>query len=140
MAFNFKKVKINFERLKINLPKQIANEGQKFYFKNFDSESWEGKRWAPRIARRGIKKRDITRKLLVNKAMLRRAVANMKREATFSRIRFEVFVQSKTGFNYAQVHNEGIGKQRRRKFLGYNKTLDGILRNKINSELSKCFK
>lgn len=144
MAFNFKKVLANYSRLKQDLPKQIANEGQKFFLKGFKSESWENQRWAPRTAYRNLntpgQRRNITRKLLVDTGTLQRAVANMKREATFNRIRFEVYVQSKKGFNYAQVHNEGIKPQRRRKFLGYNRTLDQIIRKKIDTAVSNCFK
>ncbi len=101
MAFNFKKVIDNFNRLKQDLPKQIANEGQKYFIKGFDSQQWDGVAWVPRKDRTNL------RKLLVRKARLRRALANAKREVSFSRIRFEVYVQGKNGYNYAEIHNEG---------------------------------
>jgi hypothetical protein len=134
MALNLSKVKANFQRLKQNLPKQIQNEGQRFFIKNFDAQQWDGVSWQPRIERRNA------RKLLVRRGGLRRAVAGSKREATFSKIRFEVFVQSKKGYNYAEVHNEGLAKMPRRKFLGESKTLDAIIRKKIKNEIANCFK
>lgn len=175
MAFNFKKVKANFQKLKQQLPAQIQNEGQRFFVKSFDGQQWDGKAWQPRKDKKNV------RKLLVRKGALRRAVAGSKREATFSRIRFSVFVQSKKGYNYAEIHNEGgtiekearkgvinfriykNGKSRfakkakanfqqdavfkehkiiipRRKFLGESKHLDLILRKKIDTAVSNCFK
>lgn len=106
MAFDFDKKLKEFERLKVTLPKVISNDGQRYFLKNFDKEQWEGQHWTRR--------RDHTnrRKLLVKSGALRRAVSNARREATFNRIRFEVFVQSKKGFNYAQVHNEGSTSRR----------------------------
>ncbi len=175
MAFNLKKVLDKYNKLKVNLPKQIANEGQKFYLKNFNEQQWNGVPWAQRRNKKNL------RKLLVRTEQLRRAVSNSRREISFNRIRFEVFVQSKKGFNYGVVHNEGgtvekearkgvinfriykNGKSRfaklknanfqqdaifkehkivipRRKFLGFNKTLDSIIRKKIDDEVAKCFK
>jgi phage gpG-like protein len=140
MAFDFKSKIRKFEQLKRDLPKKISNDGQRFFLKNFDNEQWEGKRWRPRIAYRNLSKRgqrrNITRKLLVNTGTLRRAVSGSRREATFNRIRFEVYVQGKRGFNYSTVHNEGIGRMPKRKFMGYNKEFNRIVLNTINRAVS----
>jgi phage gpG-like protein len=115
MAFDFDKKLKEFERLKVTLPKLISNDGQRYFLKNFDKEQWQGQHWTTR--------RDHTnrRKLLVKTGALRRAVSNARREARFDRIRFEVFVQSKKGFNYAQVHNEGgvIRKSGGKRTIGF---------------------
>ncbi len=141
MPINFKKVIKNFEALKRNLPKQLANEGQRFFLKSFDEESWEGQRWKPRIANRTVRKqKDVTRKLLVRSGRLRRALSTSKREQTFERIRWDVFVTAKDDFNYAEVHNNGGPRAPKRRFIGRNKNLDTIFRKKINDEVSKCFK
>jgi hypothetical protein len=115
MAINFKKVKAKFQKLKQDLPLQIQNEGQRYFVKSFDQQQWDGKPWEPR------KDKKNKRKLLVRRGALRRAVAGSKKEATFSKIRFEVFVQSKNGYNYAEIHNEGgvIEKQARKGTINF---------------------
>lgn len=144
MAFNFTQIQRKILQFKIDLPKQIANEGQRYFLKEFDAEEFDGQKWRPRMAYRNLsrrgQKRKITRKLLVNTGTLRRAVAGVKREATWNRIRFEVFVQSAKGFNYAEVHNEGISPMPRRRFLGFSRELDQIIRKKILTEFKKAMR
>lgn len=115
MAFNLKEVKAKFHKLKQDLPVKIQNEGVRYFVKNFDAQRWDGVPWAPR------KDRSNNRKLLVRRGQLRRALAGSKREATFYRIRFAVFVQSKNGYNYAEIHNEGgtISQKARSASLGF---------------------
>lgn len=134
MALNLSKVKAKFYKLKQDLPKQIQNEANRFFIKSYDAQQWDGIAWMPREERRNA------RKLLVRTGQLRRAVSGSKREATFDRIRFEVLVKSKRGYNYAWIHNVGTSRMPRRKFLGQSKTLDAIIRKKINKEVANCFK
>lgn len=115
MAFNLGKVKANFFKLKQDLPKQLQNEALKYFVRNFDQQRWEGVPWAKR------KDKHNARALLVRRGSLRRALAGSKREATFQRIRFSVFVQGKDGYNYAEIHNEGgtINRKARSATLGF---------------------
>ena len=115
MAFNLRKVQANFFKLKQELPKQLQNEALRYFVRNFDAQRWDGVPWQPRVDRSNA------RKLLVRRGQLRRALAGSKREATFSRIRFSVFVQSKDGYNYSEIHNEGgtIQKKARTATLGF---------------------
>lgn len=115
MAFNLKKVKQNFFNLKQNLPKQIQNEALRYFVRNFDAQRWDGTPWVPRVDRTNA------RRILVRRGQLRRALAGSKREATFQIIRFSIFVQSKGGYNYAEIHNEGgtISKKEGRRTLNF---------------------
>lgn len=134
MAFNFKEVKSRFNRLKTELPVKIQNEGQRYYLNQFDNEQFDGIRWMPRVDRRNA------RKLLVRRGQLRRALAGSKREATWDRIRFQVSVQSKSGFDYAYIHNEGTIYIPRRKFLGRSRVLERKLKKVIEKDLKNCFR
>lgn len=110
-----RRAKEKFLNLKKNLPLQIQNEGLKFFIKSFDAQQWDGMPWPQRADRNNA------RKLLVRRGSLRRALAGSKREATFERIRFSVFVQSKDGYNYAEIHNEGgtINRKERSARMGF---------------------
>ena len=110
-----RKVQEKFYKLKKDLPLQIQNEALNYFVKNFDDQRWDGIPWKPRVDKNN------GRRLLVRRGQLRRALAGSKREARFELIRFSVFVQSKDGYNYAEIHNEGgtINKKPRTATLGF---------------------
>lgn len=122
-----------------SLPTVLANEGTRFFVGSFDKEGWDGKSW--KVPQRRIagtpafkypKNKDLgrrTKRTLVKTGNLRRAVNNSVKQKTFKRIVWNV--DTGTRYNYAAVHNEGLGKIPQRRFMGESKTLNAIFKRKI---------
>lgn len=140
--FNFSDVISRFDRVKNELPKELANEMQREYNSTFVSQSWNGSGWkTPNRKIEGTsewkypKKKGLGRRTsntLVRTGALRRAVSTALKLATFEKIKFEVSLP------YAQIHNEGLpmknGKNMpKRQFIGMNSGL----KNKIDKKIDK---
>lgn len=142
--FRLDRVKKNFEQLKIDLPKVLANEAQEFFVKTFNQQGWEGKGWKEvkrRIEgtpeykypkKKGLKRR--TSPILVRTGKLRRAVGNSIRVATFSMVRLSVSTP------YAIYHNEGTDTLPKRRFMARTRKLTLKHKQTINSAIRNCFK
>ena len=116
--FQFEIVLKKFERVKKELPLQVANTTKNFFIKeNYNKQQYDGKKWKD-VKRRGGKSRRSNSAILVQTGRMRRAVANSLKRATFDLIEFNVTeATAKGGFNYAAVHQ-----------FGYNGTVKGYTR------------
>jgi len=116
--FQFEIVLKKFERVKKELPLQVANTTKNFFIKeNYNKQQYDGKKWKD-VKRRGGKSRRSNSAILVQTGRMRRAVANSLKKATFDLIEFNVTeATAKGGFNYAAVHQ-----------FGYNGTVKGYTR------------
>ena len=141
--FNFDRVLRNIEQMKQELPKELANDTQKFFNDAFKNQAWDGQTWQTPQRRiigtnsyKYPKKKDLgrrTRATLVRTGRLRRTVATSLKEARFERIKFVVDLP------YAAVHNNGEGKMPQRKFIGDSATLRKLQRAKIKKVINKIW-
>ena len=137
--FKFDIVRRNIEEMKTSLPKILGNDAQRFFLSSFDKQGFDNnglKSWKKR--KKETKKTD-GKNILIGTGRLRRTVAQSLKEATFTRIRFEV------NLPYAQIHNEGGtlkngGEMPKRQFMGNSKTLKILLEKKINLALEKIWR
>ena len=110
--FGFQKVKENITRMKVELPKVLANQAQNFFVSSWDKQGWDGAEWkVPQRRIEGTKEykypktKDLgrhTRATLVKTGRLRRAVSNSIRSQTFNQVRLVVDLP------YAKIHNDGL--------------------------------
>lgn len=131
--FKFDVVLTNFKRGENDLAKLIANANKNYYVASFTKQSYNGKPWKEvqrRIKgtqpykypkKRGLSRR--TKPILIGKGVLRRAVSNSIKSATFKRIEWNVPLP------YAEVHNDGLNGMPKRRFMGWNKDNDRITRD-----------
>ena len=137
--FNFGGVLAKMNVVKATLPKVLANDAQRFFGKSFAQEGFEDlgvKKWAPR---KKITKKDEGKNILVQSGALRRAVMQSARNISFEQIRFVVDLP------YAKIHNEGGktgkgGTMPQRQFMGNSRTLNELLRKKINLAVDKIWR
>lgn len=123
-----------FENVKRSLPQVLANDAVRFFNRSFIKQGWEDTKleaWQPRL--RNPKKRDKTRKILVDSGALRRAVSTSLTKATFEEIKFEVSLP------YAMVHNTGSNIMPQRKFMGDSEALRKIQRKKIKQAMQSIW-
>jgi phage gpG-like protein len=133
--FNFDEIGERFERLKIELPKVIANDTKNYFVESFNSEKWDGKSWEPRKD-----KKDSGRHLLVKTARLRNDLINSNKSATWESIKFSI------DNPYAAVHNDGLRSGRgagftmpKRQFIGQTKELTKRQLDKIKSYMKRVW-
>lgn len=141
--FNFDRVLRNVEQMKQELPKELANDTQKFFNAAFVKQGWDGKTWKTpqrRIAGTNPYKypkfKDLgrrTRATLVKTGRLRRTVATALKQASFESIKFFVDLP------YASVHNNGEGNIPQRKFMGDSPTLRKLQRAKIKKVIDSIW-
>lgn len=106
--FQFDIVLKNLDRVKKELPLQVANTTKNFFIKeNYNKQQFDGKKWKE-VKRKGGKSSRSNSAILVQTGKMRRAVANSLKKATFDLIEFNVTeATAKGGFNYAAVHQFG---------------------------------
>lgn len=126
----FKKLQAKFDRIRREAPKVLANEGVKAFKSNFETQSFDGRKWNE-VQRRipGTpeykypKKLDLkrrTRPILIGKTReLKRSVTGSIREANSRRIRWATYVK------YAERQNE------KRTFMGADFRFKKRLRSKF---------
>ena len=130
--------------MKPKLPQEIAAIAQSSFVKNFNSESFFGKKWKE-VQRRqeGTKayKYPKTKKLsrrvkpiLVGTGKLKREVNSSIREANFNKIRLGVDLP------YAAAQNEGTANIPQREFMGNSPVLEKKIKDKIRKSISEIFK
>lgn len=125
--FQFDIVLRNLDRVKKELPLQVANTTKNFFIKeNYNKQQFDGKKWKD-VNRRGGKSRRSNSAILVQTGRMRRAVANSLKKATFDLIEFNVTeATAKGGFNYASVHQ-----------FGYNGMVKGYTRKSRSRKRGK---
>jgi len=142
--FEFDKVFEKLQQMKPKLPQEIAAIAQSSFVKNFNTESFFGKKWKE-VQRRqeGTKayKYPKTKKLsrrvkpiLVGTGKLKREVNRSIREANFEEIRLGVAIP------YAGFINEGTEKMQQREFMGNSPVLEKKIKDKIRKSISDIFK
>ena len=142
--FELDKVFEKLQQMKPKLPQEIAAIAQSSFVKNFNDESFFGKKWQ-QVQRRieGTKayKYPKTKKLsrrvkpiLVGTGKLKREVNSSIRQATFDEIRLGVDLP------YAGYINEGTEKMPQREFMGNSPILEKKIKDKIRKSISQIFK
>jgi phage gpG-like protein len=136
---SFKEVMAKMETLKLELPRVLSNDTQRFFTQSFDKQGFTDKSLEPWAKRKKPKKTDEGRAILVQSGRLRRAVANSARGVSFDKIDFIVDVP------YAEIHNDGglMGKggtMPKRQFMGESAELTKRLIKKINLAVSKLWR
>lgn len=136
--FGLGRVKDNISKMKIELPRVLANQAQNFFVSNFEKQGWEGQAWKEPKRRiegtpeyrypkfRGLSRR--TKPTLTLTGRLRRETSNSIRSQSFNMIRLVVALP------YAKVHNEGDPDKNipKRRYMGQSPTLTIMQKNKIN--------
>jgi len=133
--FNFKKLKVDFERFKIEIPILAGNLAKNHFLQGFKKGGGQTERskggWRGRKPLRGrAGSRSQGRALLVDSGDLRADIR--VRGATFRKT-----VINTKRINYASFHNEGLGKLPRREFVGVSRSLEKKTLNLINKKLKK---
>lgn len=138
----------NFQKLKQDLPKVLANDAVRFFNQSFVKGGWDGKTWqtperkipgtaAYKYPIKGASRRH-TRATLVESGALRRAVATSLKKVSFSSTKFAV------NLPYGAIHNYGLamksgGKMPQRKFMGDSTTLRNLQRAKIKNAIKSIW-
>lgn len=86
------------QQLKADIPKLTGNEMVNFALDNIRTESWEGKKWAPRKAG---SRRNSGRGLLVDTGAGRRSIRIARSNSQVTEL---------TANEYMQAHNEGVNR------------------------------
>lgn len=142
--FKFEAIIKSVKTEKNVLARIIANDIKNYYVASFTKQSWNGKKWEEVQRRikgtkeykypktRGLSRR--TKPILIGRAILRRAVAGSIKQATFNRITWNVSLP------YAEVQNNGGKHIAARKYMGWNKDTDRIVKDDIKAWEEKLFK
>lgn len=143
--FNFQRVIANLQKVKVELPKLLANDTKNHFVRSFNSSKWDGKDWKEVERRKEgarVKKSRSTEHILVQSGRLRRALINSIKNADWAKIKLEL-----TDVPYARVHNEGLRAGRgsgfqmpKRQFVGDTKELRNIQISRIKSVVDKIWK
>jgi len=125
------------QRLKVDLPKAIAESGQLYFQKNFDKQQWDGKPWAPR---KKETKKTIGKHILVGTGALRQSLQNSIIRYDWKSVEWGVNpLSKKDGRIYAGYLNYGTDKMPAREFIGGSKELNKRIISLIKREFNKVF-
>ena len=150
--FEFDKVFDKLQKMKPKLTQEIAAIAQSSFVKNFNDESFFGKKWQQvqrRIEGKKAYKYQKTKMLsrrvkpiLVGRGNLKREVNSSIKETSWDLIRLGVDVSSynKGGYNYAAAQNEGTANIPQREFMGNSPILEKKIKDKIKKSISDIFK
>lgn len=149
---SLKNIADRFDRMKVDLPLTLGNEGQNFFRESFDKQEFvdeSPKPWT-QVQRRipGTpeykypKTKQLSRRvsaILVRTGKLRQAVNNSLKIHTWNEIVFNVPLK------YAPVHNYGLVMKNgspmpQRQFMGHSHVLIQRLGDKIRTALSRLHK
>jgi phage gpG-like protein len=124
-------------------PEIVGRMAQEHYKESFENEGFTDsslKKW-PDVQRRINPRRpdraSATRNILVNTGNLRRSVDYQTYKG---RVVVSAEAFSKTGFNYALVHNWGANKIPQRQFLGDSHTLNQKILDRLKEKVSQINK
>lgn len=133
--FGFDKVLKNLDRVKRELPKQVANDTKLYFLNAFRLEAWDGQPWElPQRRKRKARSSRDRSKTLIQTGALRRAVSNSLKEATFQVIRFDV-----TDVTYAGYNNFGTPRNPQRQFMGQTNELTKIQTERITKIMDRIW-
>lgn len=137
MAFNFKQKIARFKASKKKLPVVIGAIAKSHYLKSFRDEGFTDATLEKWTKRKTLNKSDRRNKrhrgLLVDRGHLRRSIRVVR--ATWNRI--EV---GSVGIKYARYHNQGLGQQPQRQFIGRSKVLNEKIRARIRKDTKLTFR
>ena len=103
---------------------EAETDAIKFYRKSFDNQGWEGRRWPARQRQRAWP-------ILVKTGALKNSIRVLGRGENWFMVGSDL--------DYAIVHNDGLGHQRKRQFMGDSDRLTKILLDKLDSLLKQIF-
>ena len=142
---NFKKVTDKLARLKVELPKTLANMAQNYFSDAFRKEAWDGKKWKEvqrRISGTNAwkypKKKGLQRR---KRGILQGATRQLYKSITHS-IRSAKWddIRLGTPIEYAEYQNEGTKHIDPRKFMGESNELQKAMKKEITLQLGKMLK
>lgn len=114
------------EAAKVQLPRVLANTGQRFFQQNFDKAQWDGTPWE------GRKDETNDKALLVASGRLRQAMQNTIKNANWSEIKWSV-----NDVSYAKYQHFGTDTIPARPFIGESKELMLQFEKKIDQQMKK---
>jgi hypothetical protein len=132
------------EKEKSDLPALIANDALKYFTGSFHRQQWDGQKW-PEVKRREEgtpeykypKTKDLQRRkrgiLYGPDRTLYKAVQNSLRSVSWAQIVFGVDT------DHGQYHNDGMGHNPKRKFIGTSRYLQGKIRDRIVNAMKNIF-
>lgn len=141
--FGLGRVRANVEKMKVELPKVLANQAQNFFVGSFEKQGWEGETWKEPKRRiegtpeykypkfKGLSRR--TKPTLQLTGALRRAVATSIRTQSFDLIRLVVDLP------YAKAQNDGEKNLPKRHYMGDSPTLRMMQRQKVISYIDRLW-
>lgn len=128
------------ERIRREAPKILQNEGQAYFNRSYQSQTWEGKAW-PEVQRRipGTKAYKYpkgkylsrrTNPILIGKTRRLKNAVNRASAAGSANVNKIIWRVAGSEGAYGHFHNEGIG-QKPRPFMKASKGLGRVLRKKF---------
>jgi hypothetical protein len=137
--FNFDRVLKNLEAAKRQVPLKVANATVNFFADSWKRQGFGNQSWK---ARKKETKKTEGKAILVGTGALSKAVQGSLRIATWDKIQMIVDVSnvSKSGYNYAIVHNNGTKTTPKRQFMGDNPELRKIQIKTYKETIDKIWK
>lgn len=136
--FNSLEDAINSDKKKMlkfvqQVPQIIASELKNQIDENFDSESFDGKKWK-KVKKELRPKKYQLKPILFNTGALKRSINIVK--ATWN----EIKIQSSMNENYASIHNNGGYNSNgaripKRQFMGHGKNADALIKKVLDEEM-----
>lgn len=115
---------------KVDLPRDLAVSGERFFQQEFQKAEWNGVKWQPRVRET---KKTKGKHLLVATGRLKQAMQNTIISVDWTAIKWGV----DRNIEYAAYLNFGTDKMVQREFLGYSPKLVELLKKKIDFRLSE---
>lgn len=145
LARDMMKATEELAKLDKNLPRILGKTAVDITRQNFKSQGFEGATWPQRddktnkaYDKRGNYKGSVynsSSPILVQSGNLRDSIRYVVSGNKVSIGTFDSRI-----IPYAQAHNEGLGHQKKRQFIGYTLKMDILLRDKIEKEHEKALK
>jgi phage gpG-like protein len=125
MAFNFQAKIRELQKVHHTLPVRVGNQAKNHFLRGFRNGGFTDATLEPWQSRKRADKNPKPRAILVKSGHLRGSIR--VRVATFQKIEIGAY-----GVPYAIFHNNGIGKQPKRQFIGESAVLNRNIRALIN--------
>lgn len=119
------------KHLKNNVPKIIGERARRFFELSFAKQGFTDRGFSKWARRKKETKRSIGKKILSDTGMLKKSIRRTK--TTKKQVRI-----SSVGIPYANYHNNGTGRQKKRQFLGNSVILEKGLAKRIEHEIKKA--
>jgi len=130
--FKFRQNLSKLKSKKSTLPTILGNMATNFFLDSFRKQGFTDTGFSPWAKRKG--NTDPSRAILIGKRG-----GHLKKSIQLKLATWKKIILGSTGIKYAVYHNEGIGKQPQREFIGDSKTLERKLNKRIQLELNKIF-